>query len=56
MFGAMGVLIGQAFGGLVFGVLAMWLANRVVNQQATATPVAPFAREGRLLTLLHLRR
>ena len=32
--GAEGVLIGQAFGGVVFGILALVLAFRVIDQQA----------------------
>ncbi len=39
MFGAQGVLVGQALGGVVFGALAAWLALR-----AMADPVVPVRR------------
>ncbi|WP_425091853.1 MATE family efflux transporter [Tropicimonas sp. S265A] len=55
LFGAPGVLIGQAAGGVVFGLLAAWLAVRVMADPGD-TPRRPFAREGRLLSLVHLRR
>jgi hypothetical protein len=32
--GAEGMLIGQTFGGVVFGILALVLAFRVIDQQA----------------------
>ena len=56
LFGATGVLIGQAAGGVIFGLLALWLSLRVIDQAPEPGPRAPFAREGRLMTLLHLRR
>jgi putative MATE family efflux protein len=57
LLGAPGILIGQAFGGLVFGLWAWWLATRVMAREA-AGPVASeeFSRQARLMTLLHLRR
>lgn len=55
LLGAPGVLIGQAVGGVLFGALAAWLALRVMAEPGD-TPRGPFAREGRLLSLLHLRR
>lgn len=57
MFGAPGVLIGQAVGGLIFGLLAAWMALRVIARGGlSAAPRAPFARQARLMSLLHLRR
>jgi hypothetical protein len=49
-------LIGQFLGGTVFALVALILAKRVID-----APVAPqeqlhFARQSRLLQLLHLRR
>ena len=55
LFGAPGVLIGQAVGGLVFAVIAMWLAHRVMDDPKDHSH-DHFAREGRLHSLLHLRR
>lgn len=57
-FGAPGVLIGQAVGGVIFGVLAWWLAYRVIDGAALepVAPQAPFQRQSRLMALLHLRR
>ena len=55
---SVGVLIGQAVGGVVFGALAWRLAYRVMDKVKTA-PVparAPFQRQSRLMALLHLRR
>ena len=56
--GAPGVLIGQAVGGVIFGVLAWWLAYRVIDR-AQLEPVpqqGPFQRQSRLMALLHARR
>lgn len=39
IWGASGVLVGQALGGVLFGVLAMWLALRAMRH-----PVGPIAR------------
>jgi len=54
-FGAPGVLIGQAFGGVIFAAIAFILARRVMELRKE-TDEKPFARQGRLLALLHLRR
>lgn len=54
-FGAPGVLIGQAFGGVIFALIAFLLARRVMAKQ-TVVSEEPFARQGRLHALLHLRR
>ncbi|MDJ0857662.1 MAG: MATE family efflux transporter [Dinoroseobacter sp.] len=55
LFGAPGVLIGQAAGGVLFGLFAAFLALRVMADPGDK-PKGAFAREGRLLSLLHLRR
>jgi Na+-driven multidrug efflux pump len=54
--GAPGVLIGQAVGGVVFGLIAMALARRVMAQAGEARPAEPFQRQARLLGLFHNRR
>lgn len=54
-FGAEGVLMGQALGGVIFGALSIWLALRVIARPRSG-PRAPFAREGRLLSLFSFRR
>lgn len=53
--GASGVLIGQAAGGVVFAGVAFALSQRVMAHQTPVTP-EPFARQGRLHALLHMRR
>ena len=53
--GAPGVLIGQALGGVVFGILAWLLALRLVGRPEPGEAQA-FARESRLMSLLHMRR
>lgn len=58
MFGAPGVLIGQAVGGVIFGLLAWALARRFfdrVTSEATP-PTEPFQRQARLMQLFHNRR
>ena len=61
LFGAQGVLIGQALAGVIFGVLAWWLARRVIanapqEQAAEEARQQEFGRQGRLMSLLHMRR
>ncbi len=56
LMGAPGVLIGQAVGGVVFGLLSAWLALRVIAKQAAPAEAEPFARQARLFQLLHHRR
>ncbi len=57
LFGAPGVLIGQALAGLLFGSIAWVLALRVIAAGGTVEAKQDrFAREGRLLSLLHLRK
>lgn len=55
LWGAAGVLIGQAAGGVIFAALAYVLSLRVMARKKT-TEHAPFARQGRLHALLHMRR
>jgi len=56
--GAPGVLIGQAFGGLIFAAIAWRLAMRVIDTARTEAevPAEPFQRQSRLMQLFHLRR
>lgn len=58
LFGAPGVLIGQAAGGVIFGAGAWWLATRVMDKARGAAPPprAPFGRQSRLMALLDHRR
>lgn len=55
-FGAPGVLIGQAIGGLVFAALTVVLARKVLAMEHAPPPRDPFQRQSRLMQLLHLRR
>ncbi len=54
--GAEGVLIGQALGGVVFGILSFVLVRRTMATAKTALPDEPFAQQARLFTLFHHRR
>ncbi len=58
MFGAPGVLIGQALSGVIFGIIAWVLALRVITAGGGEKEPhhAIFGREGRLMTLFHARR
>ena len=58
LFGAAGVLIGQALGGVVFAAIALLLARRVIRDGAGKAGVVqdPFSRQSRLMQLLHMRR
>ncbi|MDJ1007597.1 MAG: MATE family efflux transporter [Paracoccaceae bacterium] len=58
LFGAPGVLIGQAAGGVLFGALAWGLARRVMARavETPAAPAEPFDRQARLFQLFHHRR
>jgi putative MATE family efflux protein len=58
LFGAPGVLIGQALGGAIFAVITLGLARKVMSETADKVPEPrdPFAREARLHRLFHLRR
>jgi putative MATE family efflux protein len=55
-FGAAGVLIGQALGGVFFGLAAIWLARRVIERDSERPEVEPFQRQARLFQLFHHRR
>ena len=55
-FGAEGVLIGQALSSVVFGGVAWWLGMKVIAAGGEKQPRAIFARDGRLMSLLHMRR
>ncbi|MEM8980571.1 MAG: MATE family efflux transporter [Pseudomonadota bacterium] len=58
-FGASGVLIGQAMGGLVFGLIALYCAWRVINRPAASEGAEAhqgWAWSQRMLQLIHARR
>jgi len=56
LFGAPGVLIGQAIGGVIFAVIAWRMAERVMSQPPRPAAPRPFQRQARLLQLFHNRR
>ncbi|WP_232622769.1 MATE family efflux transporter [Pseudorhodobacter sp. MZDSW-24AT] len=43
LWGAQGVLIGQGLGGVIFGIVSLWLVFRVVDQQTAAQTSLPKA-------------
>ena len=53
--GAPGVLVGEALGGVIFGIVAYGLALRLVGRPEPGEREA-FDRESRLMALLHMRR
>jgi len=55
-FGAPGVLVGQAAGGVIFGGLAYWLARRVMAKGNVPAAPQGFKRQARLMSLFSLRR
>ncbi len=57
-FGAPGVLIGQALGGVIFALIAYWVARNVIAETGDIVPAPrePFARQARLMNLFHHRR
>jgi hypothetical protein len=57
LFGAAGVLIGQAVGGVIFAGVAAVMVRRMMGGEAGA-PVTeePFHRQARLMSLMHRRR
>lgn len=55
-FGAPGVLIGQAVGGILFGILAFIMAQKVIKVGQNGADKGEFRRQGRLLGLFHNRR
>ena len=56
IWGAPGVLIGQALGGVAFALIAAYLADRIMKDRQPLVETTPFARQGRQLSLLNLRR
>lgn len=56
LFGAPGVLIGQALSGVVFGSVAWVLARRVIAQGGPPATRGIFDRQGRQMSLLSLRK
>lgn len=57
LFGAQGVLVGQALSGVVFGCVAWALALRTIARGGDEdAPRDRFDREGRLMSLLNLRK
>ena len=60
LWGAPGVLIGQAAGGMIFAGLSLWLASRLIGDLETGRADAPerpaFSRRARLMQVLHIRR
>ena len=51
LFGAPGVLIGQALGGVIFGLLGGWLALRVIRGGGSEDRREPFLRRTRLFQI-----
>lgn len=56
VWGAPGVLIGQAAGGVLFAALAYWLARRAMSECDPNVPHRPFQRQSRFIQLFHHRR
>ena len=60
MMGAQGVLAGQALAGVIFGALAWVLAYRVIasapKEKLPKTSKSEFGRQGRLMSLMDLRK
>ena len=54
--GAPGVLIGQAAGGVIFGLAAIWLARGVIEKSGKAPAAEVFTRQARLMQMLFHRR
>ena len=55
-YGAAGVLIGQAVGGVLFGLWSGWLAMRVISRKEPGPESGPFQRQARLMQIFHNRR
>ncbi|MEX0275897.1 MAG: MATE family efflux transporter [Ruegeria sp.] len=53
--GAPGVLLGQAFGGVIFAGIAWLLVNRVVSNLSRPRPAEPFSDQGRIHSLFGRR-
>ena len=47
LWGAGGVLIGQAIGGVVFAGISIWMALRLMDRNAAMPPEGPFTPEAR---------
>ena len=57
IFGAPGILIGQAAGGIIFAAVTLLLVRKVLSVEASKEgPTDPFARQARLFQLFHHRR
>jgi MATE family, multidrug efflux pump len=58
LFGAKGVLIGQALGGVIFGLMATLIVRRVMQKSIDKTDIKTplFQRQARLLQLFNYRR
>ncbi len=57
-FGAGGVLVGQALGGVIFAAIAFWFVRFVMvrAQSDGVAEIPPFQRQARILQLFHARR
>lgn len=53
--GAPGVLLGQAFGGVIFAAIGWVLVNRVVSNLSRPEPADPFVDQGRIHSLFGRR-
>ena len=57
LFGATGVLIGQALASVIFAGIATLMVRRMMDGEAGSAPAAePFERQARLMSLMHRRR
>ncbi len=56
LYGAAGVLIGQAVGGVVFGLISLWLALKVIRAPDPSGKMSLFPGHTRYLQLFHHRR
>jgi putative MATE family efflux protein len=54
--GAEGVLIGQAAGGVVFGLLSFAIVQRLMTHAKSTGPDEPFDRQARIFALFHRHR
>ena len=54
--GAPGVLIGQAAGGVIFGLAGVWLALRVIARGGRAEGVDHFTHQARMIRLFQGRK
>ena len=57
IFGATGVLMGQAMGAVIFAGIAAVMVRRMMHgESGTAAPAEPFEWQARLISLMHRRR